>query len=422
MNQNTNILPGMNNKFLSALFIVLIFSSCQKEIHFPSTTPPASSNITIQYNPLSITSKKFELIITDSGNKVLFDSELDVNKPHSINVAAKEYDLTTIEYDDAEKKYKSTTYLNIQATNWVIKPIDDRQNIGSTNITNGSDAKLTYENVPAFTGFTFYSGSQYQPGSSLSVTPLASQKKIEVSYKRLDNKYIAYLMIPSAGLYKVHQTNSLNENVDCSQMDAVTQLNYQKPSNLVYSYIDLYGFVNATNYNNGIQLFRTDPQIFGTQYDIIYPTKGISQFFLFGLFGDDAGGQFLYSNLGDAVPQNLQFIDKSFFDIVANQANRFQVNFLKEKPSFYAIASDGAVLSHTIYSAANENIMDPSNIVSVLSNSKYLKGQNLTDYAISRFGFFKGDNLSYLQYFDLLFKTSSTGSKIKLSRNYVLPL
>src|SRR5688500_14122394 len=101
----------MSYRFLSALLVLIFFSSCQKEIQFPRVDPPASSQITIQYNPLSNTSKKFELIITDSSNKVLYDNELDVNKTHSITVAAKQYNLTTIEFDDAEKKHKSKTYM-----------------------------------------------------------------------------------------------------------------------------------------------------------------------------------------------------------------------------------------------------------------------------------------------------------------------
>ena len=97
----------MSSRFLSALIVLVLFSSCQKEIRFPHVEPPASSQITIQYNPLSNTSKKFELIITDSSNKVLYDNELDVNKSHSITVAAKQYDLTTIEFDDAEKSIRA---------------------------------------------------------------------------------------------------------------------------------------------------------------------------------------------------------------------------------------------------------------------------------------------------------------------------
>ena len=177
VNENSSILiPGMRIK-LSTLLISIFFFSCQKEIHFPSTTPPATSKITIQYEPINTSTTKFELIVSDSTNKVLYDNELDVKKPHSINVAATQYNLTTIEYDDAEKKYKSKTYLNIKATNWVIRPMDDKQNIGRSNISGGLDAKLMYENVPPFTGFTFYSGSQYQPGSTVSVTPIATQKK-----------------------------------------------------------------------------------------------------------------------------------------------------------------------------------------------------------------------------------------------------
>ena len=418
---NSILIPGMRTKLLCPLFIILLFSSCQKEIHFPSTNPPATSNITLQYNPLNATSTKFELIITDSGNKVLYDNELEVKKPHSINIAAKEYNLTTIEYDDAEKKYKSKTYLNIKATNWVIRPMDDKQDIGSSNISTGSDAKLMYENVPPFTGFTFYSGSQYQPGSTVSVTPITTQKKIEVSYKRLDNKYISYLMIPSLGLYKIHQTTSSNDIVDASQMDAVVNKTFSKPTNLVYSYIDLYGFLNTTNYNNGIQLYHTDPQIFGTQYDVIYPTKGISEFFFFGLFGDDAGGQFLYSSLANAVPQDLQFIDNSFFKIVANQNDKFQIAFLKEGPSFYSITNNSANLSHVIFASPEETTIDPSLIVAILSNSKFLKGQNFSDYKIGLFSFYKADSYNYLQYFENLYSPSS-GNKIKLSRNYLLPL
>ena len=406
---------------LSSLFVIVLFLSCQKEIHFPSTTPPATSKITIQYDPINASTTKFELIISDSANKVLFDNELDVKKPHSINIAATQYNLTTIEYDDAEKKYKSKTYLNIKAANWVMRPMDDKQNIGSSNITGGLDAKLMYENVPSFTGFTFYSGSQYQPGSTVSVTPIATQKKIEVSYKRLDNKYISYLMIPSLGLYKIHQTTSSNDIVDASQMDAVVNKTYSKPANLVYSYIDLYGFLNTTNYNNGIQLYHTDPQIFGTQYDVIYPTKGISQFFFFGLFGDDAGGQFLYSSLADAVPQDLQFINNSFFKIIANQNDKFQIAFPKEAPSFYSITNNSANLTHAVYASSEETTIDPSLIVDILSNSKFLKGQNFSDYKISLFSFYKADSYNYLQYFENLYSPSS-GNKIKLSRNYLLPL
>jgi len=421
VNENSSILiPGMRTK-LSTLLICILFLSCQKELNFPSTTPPATSKITIQYEPVNASTKKFELIISDSANKVLFDNELDVKKTHSINIAATQYNLTTIEYDDAEKKYKSKTYLNIKATNWVIRPMDDKQNIGSSNISGGSDAKLMYENVPAFTGFTFYSGSQYQPGSTVSVTPISTQKKIEVSYKRLDNKYIAYLMIPSLGLYKIHQTTSTNDNIDASQMNAVVNKSYSMPANLVYSYIDLYGFLNTTNYNNGIQLYHTDPQIFGTQYDVIYPSKDISQFFLFGLFGDNAGGQFLYSSLADAVPQDLQFIDNSFFKIVSNQPDKFQIQFPKEAPSFYSITNNSANLVHAVYASPAETTIDPSLIVDILSNSKFLKGQNLSDYKINLFSFYKADSYNYLQYFDNLYNPSSA-NKIKLSRNYLLTL
>src|SRR5688572_15065356 len=152
VNENSSILiPGMRF-ILSTLLISILLFSCQKEIHFPSTSPPATSKITIQYEPINTSTTKFELIISDSTNKVLYDNELDVKKPHSINVAATQYNLTTIEYDDAEKKYKSKTYLNIKATNWVIRPLDDKQNIGRSNISGGSDAKLMYENVPPFTG------------------------------------------------------------------------------------------------------------------------------------------------------------------------------------------------------------------------------------------------------------------------------
>ena len=421
MNENSSILiPGMRTK-LSTLLICILFLSCQKELNFPSTTPPATSKITIQYEPVNASTKKFELIISDSANKVLFDNELDVKKTHSINIAATQYNLTTIEYDDAEKKYKSKTYLKIKATNWMIRPMDDKQNIGSSNISGGSDAKLMYENVPAFTGFTFYSGSQYQPGSTVSVTPISTQKKIEVSYKRLDNKYIAYLMIPSLGLYKIHQTTSTNDNIDASQMNAVVNKTYSMPANLVYSYIDLYGFLNTTNYNNGIQLYHTDPQIFGTQYDVIYPSKDISEFFLFGLFGDNAGGQFLYSSLADAVPQDLQFIDNSFFKIVSNQPDKFQIQFPKEAPSFYSITNNSANLVHAVYASPAETTIDPSLIVDILSNSKFLKGQNLSDYKINLFSFYKADSYNYLQYFDNLYNPSSA-NKIKLSRNYLLTL
>ncbi len=411
----------MNIKLLCCFFLVFLFTSCQKEIHFPYVAPPVSTKINVEYIPLVATSKKFELIITDSAHTVLFDEELDVRKKHSIDIGATQYNLTTIEYDIAEQKFRSKTYLNIKASNWLIRPIDDKQGIGSSNISGGSDAKLMYENVPPFTGFTFYSGSQSQTGSSVSVTPLTSEKKIEVSYKRLDNKYISYLMIPSLGLYKIHQPNSLNEIVDASKMDAVSNKTYPKPANLVYSYIELYGFLNTTNYNNGIQLYRTDPQIFGTQYDVIYPAKGIGQFFLYGLFGDDAGGQFLYSSLADAVPQDLQFIDESFFKIVANQANKFQIQFLKEPPGFYSIAHNSGTLSHTIYASPGEAIINPSRIAGMLANSKYLKGQDLSGYKISLFSYHKADAYAYLPYFENLYNPSSV-NKIKLSRNYTLPL
>lgn len=420
MKRNSSILIPRMRTITFTVFIILFFS-CQKEIRFPSSEPPATSKISIQYEPISSATTKFELIISDSANKVLFTNELDVKKPHSINIAANQYNLTTIEYDGAEKKYKSKTYLNIKTKNWVIRPLDDKQNIGSSNISGGSDAKLLYENVPPYTGFTFYSGSQYQPGSTVSVTPLSSQKKIEVAYKRLDNKYIAYLMIPSLGLYKIHQTTSPNDVVDASQMDAVAKKTYSKPGGLVYSYIDLYGFLNTTNYNNGIQLYYTDPQIFGTQQDVIYPTKGISQFFFFGLFGDNAGGQFFYSSLADAVPQDLQFIDNSFFEIVANQNTKFQVQFLKELPSFYSIANNSANLFHTIFASAEETAIDVSGIISVLTKSKYLKGQNLSDYKIGLFSFHKADNYNYFTYFDNLYNSTSS-NKIKLTRNYLLPL
>ena len=411
----------MKATLLSTLLVAMLFYSCQKEIVFPVTTPPATTTISLQYQPLHNLSTKFELIITDSVHTVLLDSILNVNETHTLNFPEGPYSVTTIEYDDAEKKYKSKTYLNATATNWVIRPVDDKQNLGSSNISGGADAKLMYQNVPAFTGFAFYQGSQFQPGSTVSVTPIASQKKIEVSYKRLD-QYIAYLMIPSLGLYKIHKTNSINDIADCAQMDSVKRFNYTKPSNLVDSYINLYGFLDANNYSNGIQLFRTDPQIFGTQYDIVYPQKGISQYFFYGLFSDDAGGQFIYNSLADAIPQSLQFIDNSYFRIVSNQNNDFQVEFLKETPGYYSIAHSSANLSHVIYSAPAETSVNPSQLVSVLSESKSLKGENLADYKISRFGYHTTDDYSFAEYFDFIYNPSSADGKINLGRTYTLPL
>jgi hypothetical protein len=143
---------------------------------------------------------------------------------------------------------------------------------------------------------------------------------------------------------------------------------------------------------------------------------------LFGLFGDDAGGQFLYSSLADAVPQDLQFIDNTFFRIVANVNNRFEVEFLKGNPAFYSIASNTANLSHLIYAAPGETIIDPSKMLDILSKTKYLEGQNISDYKISQFGYYKRDDYSYQEYFDHLYNQSSAGEKIKLSRSYLLPL
>jgi hypothetical protein len=77
---------------------------------------------------------------------------------------------------------------------------------------------------------------------------------------------------------------------------------------------------------------------------------------------------------------------------------------------------------HIIYASADEPTIDPSMLVEVLSNSKYLKGENLSGYKISLFGYYKADNYAYQDYFDNLYNPSSTGNKIKLSRNYLLPI
>lgn len=415
------LILNMRVLFLFTLTLTLLLCSCQKEIRFPETPKPVTNQIKLQYVPLHGATTRFELIITDSVNEVVLDTMLSVNEQHKIEFEEGGYSLTTIEYDDTEKKYKSRTYIDADASDWVIRPVDENQNLGSNNIASGADAKIQYQNVPTYTGFIFYKGSQVQNNSSVSITPMPSQKKIEVAFKRLD-QYISYLMIPSLGKYKIHPTTSANDVVDCSQMETAKNINYTKPGNIVNSYINLFGFLNATDYNNGVQLFHTDPVIFGDDYDLVYPDKGIARYFFYGLFADSDGGQYTYNSFNDAVPQTLDFVDASYFDVVANQPGDFEISFLKDAPSLYYLSYNSSKLQHIIYAAPDQNSINPSQFAAALAQSELLGGESLAGYKVDHVAYYKADNYSYPAYLNYIFSPAPGTDKIKLSKTYSLPL
>lgn len=394
--------------------MMLVLSACNK--HNDQPAPPSSPadttktptlgtvQINLNYSAGGDTlQRKYELIITEAGGKLLLDTLSTLNVPikASLSTNAKLFDVTTV-YWTRDSIYDVVTYKAVDPTNWA-SAIGGSYAINYGNPT--STAFIYYKNVPlagnTFTSIPFMNSYANWAGEGLGWAP--NTDHISYSYYWQPGNY-NYFYLPALGLYKLSIPTGATDTVDCSVMDTVANINFAFNSGYHTTTRWLTGILDTANLTTSITFF--DPIVNITTVDVAYPPKLAVQKYELTVAAVDAnntnisGGLYSYSS---TIPTGFTLPDASTFTVTSNQPGNFGVQFNGVSPSWYSCRYGNAnsTINWTIVAPPDSTTLYPLPYFMAL-NPKLLQGQDIASMKSYGFYFETVTGYNYAQYLGLV--------------------
>ena len=392
---------------LSGLTLTLLLSACSKHHDVgPIVDPPTTGAISINLTTGPIAAGVEEVIISESGGKILLDSTGPFNNSlvATLHTNQKLLDYTVIDHDSITSMYYADTYKSVDLSNWT----DLYQGDYSAPIPQVATkpASIVYSNIPYNPGAAYLNnyigGGGFLPFSGPPNT-------LAYNYTQFTNNYV-YLLFPGTWLYNFHLPQGLSDTVDISHMDTAASFNFKMPAGNTVSNSLLFGFMDTTDFGRSVILFGNGFYS-GLGKDMVYPRKVVQKYETF-VNADNVNGKniFAYYTYGDSVPATLPIPDLSAaYTISSSQNTNFSVKFGSASPSYYFTLWNSSGVRLTLYSSPDSTTTNPVGLLTSFK-SKMLKGQDLSGMALSIFeyestqGFKYQDFMSYIHNSDMIKK------------------
>ena len=410
---------------LSTLSLALFFclSSCSKHHDAPPVTPPpppvvGTVNINLATAPLA--AGALEVIISESGGKVL----LDTNGPFNNSLVAtlhtnqKLLDYTRIDYNSFSSRYEVTTYKAVDLSNWSLLSQSDYS--APIPPLPSKQASLLYINAPLSNVISIWMNDYF---GSNSINPISGPPNTYgVTYTQHGTNNYMYLLFGGTGRYNFHIPQGLTDTVDLSHMDTAVALNFKVPVGYTVTSTSLIGIMDTTDFGRSLILYNN--LLYTGAPDMIYPRKQVQKFepYVYAANGNGKNS-FLYYGYGDSIPATLPIPDASSAYTISTSLNtNFSVKFGSASPSYYYCAWQSAGISWTLNCPPDSTTLNPVGLLTSL-NSKMLKGQDLSGLAPALFGYesaqgFKyQDFISYVHNSDMI-KTRRVPVSIKFTQTF----
>jgi hypothetical protein len=371
----------MKQSTLSALSLLLasiLLFSCTKDNH-PGTPPPTTGTMTINFSALQ-SSLLYELIISDTGGKILLDTTTNFSSPFTAVLKTNHtfLDVTTIFYNTFDSTYGVNIYKSVNPSTWTsILPTDYSVPIPPLS---GTTASVVYVNVPPLSyndlTVTDYFGSY--SNSTFNLTPTS----FDLTYTKYSNSNYVYTVFPQSGRYNFHIPPASADTVDLSHIDTAVVLTFNKPAGFTMQNSFLVGFLDTTDFSKSVWLFN-DMGLTGLP-DMVYPTKLVQEYELYSSATNGNNGTGFYYSYADSVPSTLPFPTPSSYTISSSQANNFAVKFNSTTPTIYATSWRTSKVEFSYNAPGDSTNLNPQGFLTSL-NSKMLQGQDLSGLSITSF-------------------------------------
>lgn len=405
----------MSNKGPLLTFVVLlpvlVFWACHKNNNPPpkppaspvdSTKGPVSDTLKINLNyPIAQDSlqRKYELIITEAGGKVLLDTLSPLNTPvkASLPTNAKLFDVTTV-YPTLSGTYTVFTYKAVNPSTWV-------NAIGGSYAVPYGTPTLTgsiyYTHVPPLGTNNYPYFNSYPNWAGYSTNYLSNADQFGINYYWRSGNYV-YLYLPSLGRYNLHLAKGQLDTVDLTQTDTVTMAQFRTTAGYTVYSTTLTGIPDTTNFPAAITFFNPIAHLPGV--DVAFPSTVPVQKYELTVAATKgsnlSAGWYVYNK---TFSNSFDLPDESNFKITSNQSDNFAVQFIGISPSWYAcrFSNTGGQVYWTINAPPDSATLHPLPYFSAL-HPKLLQGQDMTAIKPFAFYFETVTGYNYAQYLNLV--------------------
>ena len=414
------------NKLLSFLCLALSFCLvfCKKDTTTAVTPPPNKPstdtivvppklhmNLSYLLRQSTITGNlrtNYELLVSESGGKILFDTVTDYNKmiTGDLQTSAKLVDVSVIypyNFSPGQVQFFAYTYKYVDLANWKNVPLSDSVPGVVYPVVTGT-ATLKLMNVGTPTPFYWQFMSNTDPGPIASPEGISYSNQLVVTYPYQHDEY-AYLAFPYAGLYKLHKILGTNDSVDLSTLDTAVKLSFNWPSQYNINTL-IYGYLDSNDLSKSLLLAPGHGDYtHNFAFEAMYPGKKYFQKYDLVLKGNPAVfNQSLTQNAGirwsylDTIALNIPFPDESYYSINSKTPDSFSVNFPREKPTYYTFSSMfGGANNFLLTVPADSTVLHPRVALKVLLQGKLLKGLGSLMF-VNGFTFAIDDDPNYQSY------------------------
>jgi hypothetical protein len=408
------------NRAIIGLYLILCLYACKKNNDAHSSSGgSATGSTTVKLSFSTPVDSAIELIVNETGGKVLLDTVFANNGTLSANLQTNDtlVDVTTvgsIVESGFPTVYFVTTWKAVNLARW--------QTVFPGNYTvplvklppYTAIANLTYINAPYivttsttdpyfFNSILFsdmpladsYQKASYTPGPGYQGT-------VNYQYFQYGNDR-DYILFEASGQYKFHTYVTNNDTVDLTEMDTAVMFKFTRPAE--YATIgscNLIGYWDTTNYPNSTLLYSLiQGQPINAIADVEYPKEQCQAYELNVSFINSNNDGVSWYSYGNTVPSTLSLPDESAYTLSSSTSSLFSLNFTSSQPTYYETQwSEGGVY-WTYYAPPDSTTLHPLSTLTAL-NSKLLQGQSLSSLSLNSFNFATAQGLNYLNYFEYL--------------------
>src|SRR3984957_15393613 len=252
------------------LALAMLFVCCQKEptktpsgVQSDSTTstPPPKLHMSLSYllKQATIVSdfrSNYELLISEPGGKILFDTVKNYNQiiTTDLQTSATLVDVSVIypyNYAPGQAQYFAYTYKGVNLAGWKNIPLSDSVPGMVYPIANGN-ATLALTNIAVPPAFLWQFMSNDNNDTTHSPQGVSYTDNLTVTYPNEGDQY-AYIAFPYNGLYKLHKIGGVNDSVDLSQLDTAITLSFTWSTEYDLNIL-LYDYMDSANLSNRLLL------------------------------------------------------------------------------------------------------------------------------------------------------------------------
>lgn len=417
------------SRAVPVLSIFILLLSCNRTMNRPAPIPTGVININLTYpenNP--VYGKTLELIISESGGRILMDSIIPVNIPivTTLHSAQTLVDITTVVNDSLAGIIYVTTWKAVDPTGWTT-PYPNGYNIRNDNTTSGP-ASLYYTNIPYNSSpdmlFAADAGGSYTTAEWSYYPSNFLYYKLNITYNGHAGNY-AYLVYPTLKLYNFHLPVTNADTVDLSQMDTAVKVNYFRPG-WIFTACDLIGDMDTNNVDRALLLYEPTGGPGGDTtavQNFCYPPTLVEKYELrIYAHTPDRKNYISYYSYGPQVPAAMPFPDSTGYTLNSILPDNFSFAFPGIRPSYIGTQwlTASSKVNWTIFSSPDSTQLHPLSMLTSLK-SRMLQQQSLSTLSFYSFGYGTADQMNYQDYFSYVCNlqrasTSRPGSEVDFTR------